>query len=109
LIDDYFALCDRTDRFQEVGIAGIKDFRRVKCLHTHYSHFLCRPQDNNIIGRWVQEELDRRAVTENGVEDEKMRQRQVGIYNEVIDGCPEVSLVDMASTNLSRVVEEGIA
>ena len=41
----------------EVGIAGMKNFDSVKCLHTHYAHFLCRPQDGNIIGKWTHELL----------------------------------------------------
>jgi hypothetical protein len=38
-----------------VGIAGMKNFTQVKCLHTHYAHFLTRPSHGNIIGRWVHE------------------------------------------------------
>eukprot|EP00605_Chrysophyceae_sp_TOSAG23-4_P002400 GSChrysophyteH1.ASY1.ANO1.2658.1 assembled CDS len=44
--------------YRGVGIAGIRHFDSVKCLHAHYSHYLARPQDNNIIGMWVQELLD---------------------------------------------------
>ena len=42
---------------QEVGIAGIKDFTRVKCLHCHYAHYLSKPEANNVIGKWVHEDL----------------------------------------------------
>ena len=42
---------------RDVGIAGIKDFTRVKCLHCHYAHYLSKPEANNIIGKWVHEDL----------------------------------------------------
>ncbi|KAI9914289.1 hypothetical protein PsorP6_007330 [Peronosclerospora sorghi] len=42
---------------RDVGIAGIRKFHNVKCLHTHYAHYLAT--GNNIIGEWVQELLDR--------------------------------------------------
>ncbi|ETN12198.1 hypothetical protein PPTG_09091 [Phytophthora nicotianae INRA-310] len=41
---------------RDVGIAGIRDFTNVKCLHTHYAHYLAT--GNNQIGEWVQELLD---------------------------------------------------
>eukprot|EP01041_Mallomonas_annulata_P010499 gene10499-21898_t len=40
-----------------VGIAGIRDYQQVKCLHCHYAHYLTRPNHNNIIGEWVHELL----------------------------------------------------
>ncbi|RLN26588.1 hypothetical protein BBJ28_00012100, partial [Nothophytophthora sp. Chile5] len=40
---------------RDVGIAGIRDFTAVKCLHTHYAHYLATR--NNLIGQWVQELL----------------------------------------------------
>ena len=48
----------------EVGIAGMKNFDSVKCLHTHYAHFLCRPQDGNIIGEWTHELLVQSSLNE---------------------------------------------
>jgi uncharacterized protein len=42
-----------------VGIAGMKKFTQVKCLHTHYAHFITRPEHGNVIGRWVHEVLVR--------------------------------------------------
>jgi hypothetical protein len=42
---------------KSVGIAGIRVFNAVKCLHCHYAHFLARPGDKNIIGQWVDELL----------------------------------------------------
>ncbi|RLN87575.1 hypothetical protein BBJ28_00005876 [Nothophytophthora sp. Chile5] len=44
---------------RDVGIAGIRDFTAVKCLHTHYAHYLATR--NNLIGQWVQELLDEAA------------------------------------------------
>ena len=40
---------------REVGIAGLRNFERVKCLHAHYAHFLA--SGDNEVGRWVHEEL----------------------------------------------------
>lgn len=42
---------------KEVGIAGIRNFASVKCLHCHYAHYLARPEHKNIIGQWVHEML----------------------------------------------------
>lgn len=42
-----------------VGIAGMKKFTQVKCLHTHYAHYITRPEHGNVIGRWVHEVLVR--------------------------------------------------
>jgi hypothetical protein len=39
------------------GIAGMKEFAAVKCLHCHYAHFLARPAHGNIIGAWTHELL----------------------------------------------------
>lgn len=47
---------------RDVGIAGIRDFAAVKCLHTHYAHFLAT--GNNLVGQWVQELLDQAAAAE---------------------------------------------
>jgi hypothetical protein len=44
---------------ENVGIAGIRNFGRVKCLHTHYAHYLATK--DNIIGQWVQELLDQQV------------------------------------------------
>lgn len=35
------------------GIAGLRNFKTVKCLHCHYSHFLARPDHNNIVGKYL--------------------------------------------------------
>lgn len=42
---------------KDVGIAGIKDFSTVKCLHTHYAHHVARPEHGNVIGKWTEELL----------------------------------------------------
>ena len=45
----------REEALTGVGIAGIKNPDSVKCLHTHYAHYLSRPEDGNLIGLWVHE------------------------------------------------------
>ena len=76
------------DVIMETGIAGMQRFDKVKCLHTHYAHFLARPAHGNIIGEWCHEvlqqpkynaEVDRNAgyvegkkgVGKNSEEDEE--------------------------------------
>lgn len=38
------------------GVAGIKKFDTVKCLHTHTAHYLSG-DENNVIGKWTMEAL----------------------------------------------------
>lgn len=45
------------DSLKHSGVAGMKVFSGVKCLHTHYAHHLARPEHGNIIGVWVHELL----------------------------------------------------
>lgn len=40
------------EALRDRGIAGIADFRSVKCLHAHYAHHLAR---GSAIGRWLEE------------------------------------------------------
>jgi hypothetical protein len=47
----------RKHSLQTVGIAGIREFSAVKCLHCHYAHHLARPDHGNLIGRWVEDLL----------------------------------------------------
>ena len=45
---------------REVGIAGIDsevDPGNIKCLHTHYAHWLGRGGTGNLVGEWVHERL----------------------------------------------------
>lgn len=46
-----------TRALRDVGIAGMWSFQFVKCLHTHYSHHLARPEHGNLIGQWVDDLL----------------------------------------------------
>jgi hypothetical protein len=41
------------------GIAGMQNtnFKSVKCLHTHYAHYMGNPAHDNCIGKWVSELL----------------------------------------------------
>jgi hypothetical protein len=48
------------------GIAGIRDFGTVKCLHCHYAHYLARPEHGNIIGEWVAELILARSSQPSG-------------------------------------------
>jgi len=45
---------------RDVGVAGIRNFASVKCLHTHYAHFLATR--DNLIGEWVHELLSAAAA-----------------------------------------------
>lgn len=57
----------RWDRaLRDVGVAGIRNFASVKCLHTHYAHFLAT--GNNLIGEWVHELLSSSAGDNDTVE-----------------------------------------
>lgn len=54
---------------RDVGIAGIKDFHTVKCLHTHYAHHVSRPDHGNLIGQWTADllkELNDKEEKEKG-------------------------------------------
>lgn len=46
------------EHYHTCGIAGIVNFRSVKCLHCHAAHYLARPEHNNCIGRWTVELLE---------------------------------------------------
>lgn len=46
-----------TDALRSTGIAGMRNFKSVKCLHCHYSHYLACPEHENIIGKWVHDLL----------------------------------------------------
>lgn len=41
---------NRLVSFNSLGISGIRDFNQVKCLHTHYAHYLAQ---DNIIGEYL--------------------------------------------------------
>ena len=53
----------REEALTGVGIAGIKNPDSVKCLHTHYAHYLSRPEDGNLIGLWVHELYTEQMLT----------------------------------------------
>lgn len=60
---DFSASRGWVDSLRDVGIGGLRDFSKVKCLHTMYAHFLALSyQDRNEIrhpvGEWIQELLD---------------------------------------------------
>ncbi|OQR93257.1 hypothetical protein ACHHYP_02746 [Achlya hypogyna] len=45
---------------KDVGIAGIRNRASVKCLHTHYAHYLAT--GDNLVGAWVHEALQELQV-----------------------------------------------
>ena len=44
-----------TYELRTVGVAGLRDVHQVKCLHTHYADYLA--SKDNILGKWVHDEL----------------------------------------------------
>lgn len=40
---------------EKTGIGGVKDLTKIKCLHSHYAHYLAK--GNNPVGKMVEEEL----------------------------------------------------
>lgn len=45
-------LFNREEPVRKVGIAGIRNFDSVKCLHCHYAHYLGQPSHENLIGNF---------------------------------------------------------
>lgn len=43
---------------RDCGVGGLRFANQVKCLHLHYAHYLASGGDN-LVGSWVQSELDR--------------------------------------------------
>ena len=43
----------RVESLRLVGVAGIRDFTTVKCLHCHLAHHLARPDHGNRVGEWT--------------------------------------------------------
>ena len=41
------------------GVSGMRGDGSVKCLHTHYAHYLARPEES-LIGRWVNDIVEGR-------------------------------------------------
>lgn len=42
------------EMFNTCGIAGLRDWSTVKCLHAHYAQFLA---DDNALGRWLDPQI----------------------------------------------------
>jgi hypothetical protein len=80
--------------FADVGIAGMKNFRGVKCLHCHYAHYLCFPEHGNVIGEWVHELLQTvPAVGDPGDVIQKSRK----------DGCSMERKLDLSRIDELRL------
>ena len=54
-INDYRYVRDHKweSNLKAQGVAGIRNFDSVKCLHAHLAHYLARPSDGNVVGHWV--------------------------------------------------------
>ena len=73
LTSDHVEYVERMDwvcPLKEKGVAGIQNFRAVKCLHCHYSHFLARPEHGNVIGEWVHELIQSGVAMKNANNEE---------------------------------------
>ncbi|GAX10815.1 hypothetical protein FisN_1Hh357 [Fistulifera solaris] len=48
------------------GVAGLRHYSAIKCLHAHAAHFLSgeNGSNDNVVGRWVIEEVERRLREE---------------------------------------------
>lgn len=46
------------------GVAGLRNHTAIKCLHAHAAHFLSgeNGSSENVVGRWVMEEVENRLV-----------------------------------------------
>eukprot|EP00039_Didymoeca_costata_P016745 m.304956 g.304956 ORF g.304956 m.304956 type:complete len:204 (-) comp16443_c5_seq2:31-642(-) len=44
---------------RDYGVGGVEYPFQVKCLHAHYAHYLAEGRSGNLIGQWVQDELDK--------------------------------------------------
>ena len=49
------------ESLEMTGVAGMRDFGKVKCLHSHLAHFLARPEHGNVLGAWTNEALTKNA------------------------------------------------
>lgn len=47
------------------GVSGIRKPEAVKCLHAHVAHYLSRPDDENIVGKWVMAEIEQMLQQKN--------------------------------------------
>ena len=58
---------------EDRGISGVTQYKAVKCLHAHTAHYLsdCAESKNNLVGKWVMEELMARHQSEEGSEGKK--------------------------------------
>ena len=52
------------EALSKVGIGGLQDHTRVRCLHMHYAHFLV---DGNIVGEMIEKEFNLKRVLDGRV------------------------------------------
>ena len=51
----------------ERGVAGIRRFDTIKCLHAHAAHYLACPEEKNVVGRWVMEAVEEMVQNRDGL------------------------------------------
>ncbi len=82
---EYVEKMDWIGPLKEKGVAGIQNFRAVKCLHCHYSHYLARPEHGNVIGEWVHE------LIQSGMAMKNANKEDIGI-GEANEGIKKLSI-----------------
>ncbi|MFB9886161.1 DUF501 domain-containing protein [Balneatrix alpica] len=45
---------DKLEAINKLGVGGIADWSRIRCLHTHYAHHLC---GHNVVGQWLEQQF----------------------------------------------------
>ena len=101
---------------KEKGIAGIQNFRAVKCLHCHYSHYLARPEHGNIIGEWVDQLIKSGVAVKNTAGQGDIKLEQTGLHHDamsLLNACHEgrvevaTTLISNGSADITAVDNEG--
>ena len=60
---------------QTIGVMGMENYTRIKCLHGHYAHYLSRPEHGNVVGKWIEELLA--IKTEDEKKTEKDQEKDI--------------------------------
>ena len=72
-----------SSRLENLGIAGIRNFAAVKCLHAHCAHVLSggAGSQDNVVGHWVVEAL-RQRILQQQAQAQQAPQQQTGVVVE---------------------------
>jgi len=62
----FVASKDWEEPLRDTGIAGIRNFGTVKCLHCHLAHHLSFPSHGNVVGKWTEDLLAEGEDEEDG-------------------------------------------